>query len=80
MQIRREKLPELKEKRKQDYIAYFSVTNILTKRRIIQESELNSESSGGIDDGIGSTMEHRIPKQAKNSGNGKIQIHLPQSK
>ena len=40
MQIRREKFPELKERRKQGYIAYFSDTNTITKRRSIPNPQV----------------------------------------
>ena len=40
MQIRREKFPELKERRKQGYIAYFSGTNIISKRRSIPNPQV----------------------------------------
>ena len=72
MQIRKERLPELREKRRQGFIAYFSGSTLITKQRRKQDSE---RDSGSQEDNNSVSSQSGLPKsrQGKSSGGGKNQ-------
>ena len=72
MQIRKEKLPELKEKRRQGFIAYFSGSTLITKQRRKQDSE---RDSGSQEDNNSVSSQSGLPKsrQGKSSDGSKNQ-------